>query len=70
MVFLKFELKKGLNGVKEFRLVTKLFQMNCLLDHLPNLVHLSKSLCHPKWEMFCSSWGIKRIFSHLFRCRG
>ena len=31
---------------------------------------LGESLCHPKSEMFCSGWGVERVFSNLFRCRG
>ena len=40
MVFVRFELNKGLKGVKEFLVVTKLCQMILLLGRLLNLVHL------------------------------
>ena len=69
-MFVKYQLKEGLKEVKEFQLVTKMCQMRRLHDHLLNWFTLSESLCHPKWEMFCSGWGIKRVFSELFRCRG
>ena len=38
MVFVKFELKKGLKGVKEFQVVTKMCEMKRPLDHSLNLV--------------------------------
>ena len=38
MMCVKFELKKGLKGVKEIQVVTKLRQMKRLLDRSLNLV--------------------------------
>ena len=38
---MKFEFEKGLKGVKEFQLVTKMCQMKLLLDHSLNLVRLA-----------------------------
>ena len=69
MVFVKLELKKGLEGVKEFQVVTKMCQTKRLLDHSLNLVHLEEKHIHPIGELFFSGWGIKRAFSDLFRCR-
>ena len=37
---MKFEFKKGLEGVKEFPVVTKMCQMKRLLDHSLNLARL------------------------------
>ena len=65
----RFDLRKGLRGMKVFLVMTKLCQMKCLLDLSLNWFNLSENLRHPIWEMFCSSWGIKRIFSNLFICR-
>ena len=39
MVFVRFDLSKGLKGVKVFLVVTKLSLMKRLLDRLLNLVH-------------------------------
>ena len=39
-MFVSFELKKGLKGVKEFQVVTKMCRMKPLLDHSLNLVRL------------------------------
>ena len=38
-MFVRFDLKKGLMGVKTFLVVRKLFQMKCLSDHSENLIH-------------------------------
>ena len=37
-MFVKFELTKGLKGVKEFQVVTKIYRMKRLLDHSLDLV--------------------------------
>ena len=41
-MFVKFELKKGLKGVKEFQVVTRMCQMKRILDHSLNLVRLEE----------------------------
>ena len=38
-MFVRFDLKKGLRGVKVFLVMTKLGQMKRLLDRSLNLVH-------------------------------
>ena len=58
-MFVKFELKKGLKGVKEFHVVTKMSRMKRLLDRSLNLVRLRKTMCHTVRELFCSVGGLK-----------
>ena len=39
---MRFELRKGLKGVNEFQVVTKMWRMKRLLDHSLNLVRLEE----------------------------
>ena len=41
-MFVKFELKKGLKGVKEFQVVTKMSRVKRLLSHSLNSVRLEE----------------------------
>ena len=67
MLIVRLELKKGLKGVKEFLVVTKLCQLKCLLGRILIWFATRKSLCLSKWEVFCSGCGVERVFSDLFR---
>ena len=39
---MKFELKRGLKGLKDFQVLTKMCQIKRLLDHSLNLVRLEE----------------------------
>ena len=41
---MKFELKRGLKGLKDFQVLTKMCQIKRLLDHSLNLVRLEEKL--------------------------
>ena len=65
---LRFVGKLGGNGVCEIWVKdgVKGSERICGSDEVVSDETSIKSLCHPIWEMFCSSWGIKRLFSKLF----